>query len=913
MVGALSDSGLGFGVGVTSNGGFGFALRLPAGAQWVTTENGTKYVTITDNGVVKRLYKFGTFAFTPVDIDTSAAIGALAGTFDVSSPGGYPVTLTTTDPNFTISGASLLVAVPLQPVRYYVQVKATDANGWKWPKLFMIDVDAAVVLQDVTISKQLQVGVPVPAGTVIDGVAVGAACTSGIAGVTFDDTVRPVTVSGTPTVTGLIANAIHQSLGGHTKDSAYSVLEGAPTFTVNPVTTGPAQVGQTRVTTNGIAPGATSYPKQYFRRPGTTGNGTAITGAFNPEYVQQAGDLGGQTRCRIRAFRGSLFTEYYTEWSDTIVAAPVTVPVNTTPAVITSAMSGGSGLNDVLTVTASGEWTGASGGVTGEWLSNNVETGVTATSFERTMPHLTATLVWRETATGADGAHTTQNSNAIVGDAGAKKWWRALIDPEEKIDLRTGNLAFTYDDDRDYIAIAGTHITADKRTGTLQFKGGRYSWVVGPNMGAKQLQIVDNVWFAAMFSHDATDAESTDGFAFGGTAARPQSGVVFNSRAWGSWGPRNSWKYYGQENKATITRFERLSLNEWRLEIAAPFPEPVTAGQAIPSARKFKIAKVPGFDPLTGPHGDFECIEVLSPTSFRLKLTTFFTIASAWNLLTRPGIGSNFTSGTAYFMGAGASAPGGYLDAQEHADALGQQDAGKEADEVVWERCTAQTAYQTIRVSQGITHPPFFEFIDCNFTHGTTRDPQEVSTQHFYSGTIRGLKASGTYMQSRFGAPLETYGIGVTAWVNQIGNANAWSSVTVNGQKRVSNPNMVGYFIDGPAPADSCTRTGSTATMPTFLGYAGPDLSRFTAVTLEKGSGAALATGILDRIVVDYDGPEIIDWTISGIDPSILDKGPGRRILAGPAYVAGTAYTFTVNLTPRGSGLTKSQSVTRAA
>ncbi|CAH0355304.1 hypothetical protein [Sphingobium sp. CECT 9361] len=322
------------------------------------------------------------------------------------------------------------------------------------------------------------------------------------------------------------------------------------------------------------------------------------------------------------------------------------------------------------------------------------------------MPYLTATLVWRETATGADGAHATQNSNAIVGDAGAKTWWKALIDPEEKIDLRAGNLAFTYEDDRDYVSIAGTHITADKRTGTLQYKGGRRGWVVGPNMGAKQLQITDNLWFAAMFSHDATDAESTDGFAFGGTAARPQSGVVFNSRAWGSWGPRNSWKYYGQENKATITRFERLSLNEWRLEIAAPFPEPLTAGQAIPSARKFKIAKVPGFDPLTGPHGDFECIEVLSPTSFRLKLTTFFTIASAWNLLTRPGIGSNFTSGTAYLMGAGASAPGGYLDAQEHADALGQEDAGKEADVVIWERCTAQTAYQTIRVSQGICQRP---------------------------------------------------------------------------------------------------------------------------------------------------------------------------------------------------------------
>lgn len=894
------------------NGGFGWALRLPAGAQWVTTENGTKYVTKTISGKEYRLYKFGTFDFTPVDIDTSAAIGALAGTFDVSSPGGYPVTLTTTDPNFSISGASLVVALPLQPVAYYVQVKATDTNGWKWTKLFSIDVDAAPVLQDVTFSKQLQIGVPVPAGTVIDGIAVGATVTSGIAGVTFNDAVRPVTVSGTPTVSGTIANAIHQSLGGQTKDSGYSVLAGAPAFTVNPVTAGPAQVGQTLSTLNGTAPGASSFARQYFRRPGTTGSGSAISGAFNPDYLQQSSDLGGQIRCRVRAFRGSLYTEYFTDWSATIVAPPVAVPVNTTPPVITSAMGAASGFNDVLTVSAPGVWSGASGGVVGQWLADNLETGVTATSFERTAAYLTATLVWRETATGDDGAHTTQNSNAIVGDAGAKTWWKALIDPEEKIDLRAGNLAFTYEDDRDYISIAGTHITADKRTGTLQYKGGRRGWVVGPNMGAKQLQITDNLWFAAMFSHDATDAESTDGFAFGGTAARPQSGVVFNSRAWGSWGPRNSWKYYGQENKAAITRFERLSLNEWRLEIAAPFPEPLTAGQAIPSARKFKIAKVPGFDPLTGPHGDFECIEVLSPTSFRLKLTTFFTIASAWNLLTRPGIGSNFTSGTAYFMGAGASAPGGYLDAQEHADALGQEDAGKEADVVIWERCTAQTAYQTIRVSQGVIYPPLFKIIDCNFTHGTARDPQEVSTQHFYSGTIRGLEVSGTYMQSRFGAPLETYGIGVTAWVNQIGNANAWSSVTVNGQKRVTNPNMVGYIIDGLAPADSCARTGSTATMPSFLGYAGPDLSRFTAVTLEKGSGTALAPGILDRIVVDYDGPEWIEWTITDIDPLVLYKQPGsRRILAGPAYVAGTEYTFTVNLTPRGSGLTKSQSVTR--
>jgi len=207
--------------------------------------------------------------------------------------------------------------------------------------------EAEVVLPLASFSRKPQIGVALT-DTVIEGIEEGITVTCNVPGITVDDTVRPVAASGTPTTAGTFSNGLVTGYAGDTRLSPVTVLEGAPAFTVDPVMSGTFQVGQTVTTTSGTAPGATSFAYQLFRRKAGTENGLAVSGAFATTRAIPDADVGYQYRYRVRAFRGVLYGEAFTAWSDEIIAAVGTLPEFTGA----SSFSGNVEVGDTLTAVA---------------------------------------------------------------------------------------------------------------------------------------------------------------------------------------------------------------------------------------------------------------------------------------------------------------------------------------------------------------------------------------------------------------------------------------------------------------------------------------------------------------------------------------------------------------------------------
>lgn len=305
--------------------------------------------------------------FTASPLDTNADPGDICGTI-APLPDGGAVTYTLADDfgdMFAISGANVVIGTSAVSAGIYSLIaNAVNVSGWTWKVPCLVTItQAEVTLPLASFSKRLQIGVELT-DTVIEGIEEGITVTCNVPGVTVDDTVRPVTASGTPTVSGTIADGLVTAFGGDEQPAPVEVLAGAPAFTVDPVMSGTFQVGQTVTTTSGTAPGAMSFAYQLFRRNTGTGNGLAVSGAFNPTRDIPAADEGYQYRYRVRAFRGSLYGESFTAWSTAIVAATETLPVFSGA----SSFSGDTLVGDTLTAVA-GAGTGTA---SVQWTANNV-------------------------------------------------------------------------------------------------------------------------------------------------------------------------------------------------------------------------------------------------------------------------------------------------------------------------------------------------------------------------------------------------------------------------------------------------------------------------------------------------------------------------------------------------------------
>ena len=305
--------------------------------------------------------------FTAAAIDTNGQPGDICGTI-APLPDGGAVTYTLADTfgdMFAISGATVVIGTSAVVSGVYsLTANAVNVSGWTWAVPCLVTVtEAAIVLPMASFSRQPQIGVALT-DTVIEGIEEGITVTCNVPGITVDDTVRPVAASGTPTTAGTFSNGLVTGYAGDTRLSPVTVLEGAPAFTVDPVMSGTFQVGQTVTTTSGTAPGAMSFAYQLFRRNTGTGNGLAVSGAFNPTRDIPVADEGYQYRYRVRAFRGSLYGEAFTAWSTAIVAATETLPVFSGA----SSFSGSTLVGDTLTAVA-GAGTGTA---SVQWTANNV-------------------------------------------------------------------------------------------------------------------------------------------------------------------------------------------------------------------------------------------------------------------------------------------------------------------------------------------------------------------------------------------------------------------------------------------------------------------------------------------------------------------------------------------------------------
>lgn len=305
--------------------------------------------------------------FTASPIDTNGQPGDICGTI-APLPDGGAVTYTLADDfgdMFAISGANVVLGTSAVFAGIYsLTANAVNVSGWTWAVPCLVTVaEAEVVLPLASFSRQPQIGVALT-DTVIEGIEEGISVTCNVPGITVDDTVRPVAASGTPTTAGTFSNGLVTGYAGDTRLSPVTVLEGAPVFTVDPVMSGTFQVGQTVTTTSGTAPGATSFAYQLFRRNTGTGNGLAVSGAFNPTRDIPAVDETYQYRYRVRAFRGSLYGEAFTAWSTAIVAATETLPVFSGA----SSFSGDTLVGDTLTAVPGA----GTGPASVQWTANNV-------------------------------------------------------------------------------------------------------------------------------------------------------------------------------------------------------------------------------------------------------------------------------------------------------------------------------------------------------------------------------------------------------------------------------------------------------------------------------------------------------------------------------------------------------------
>jgi hypothetical protein len=206
--------------------------------------------------------------------------------------------------------------------------------------------------------------------------------------------------TGTPTVAGTIADGLVTAIPGDDASGTCGCAGRRSGVHGRSRNVGHIPDGADDHVTSGTAPGATSFAYQLFRRNTGTGNGTAVTGAFNPTRDIPAADEGYQYRYRVRAFRGSLYGEAFTAWSDAIIAAVDTLPTFSGA----SSFSGSTLVGDTLTAVA-GAGTGTA---SVQWVANNVAIpGATS---------LTYVLQWGDRYKSIKPVVTRTNAAGAVAD-----------------------------------------------------------------------------------------------------------------------------------------------------------------------------------------------------------------------------------------------------------------------------------------------------------------------------------------------------------------------------------------------------------------------------------------------------------------------------------------------------------------
>lgn len=567
-------------------------LDLRAGQS--TLGNGEQYLAAMDSGKKKRLYVMvggkkrylkvaGSFTFTPgAALDTTANVGAVVGSFSAVAPSGGAVTITLLadgDSGFDIVGSNLVIENPPSVGSYSLIAMATDATGWKCRLPFTVAIAEAPTIPDVTFSKQLQVGVAL-SGVTIEDVPVGATVALADPGLVANSAVRPVTVTGTPTLSGNPTNYVTLA-GAINSPLAFSprVLSAAPYNQTPPMLDGLPEAGQTLTAVGDVwANSPTSEQPQWFKKsPG--GTVTAYTPGTKRSLVLPTDFVGYQFQCRIDKFNaGGKNTDspITTPWSDPIVAASPAPPVNnvlpnfTGSALIGSDLTGDDGL-----------WSGASGAKTYRVLrSGQPIPGATSKTYRTTWADAGKPLQLEVTAVNGSGSSTValsapftpsyEFSGAGLGIDAFKHYYTypTQINPleigEARNDARPGtgvlaslstsNWQPAVIDTRQDVFGVGTKLFSGALTRSVyKLRGGKTIMAVGFDMQGAEFDLsqVANVGYLEGFRDDARGKSPRDQITLGGTTG-VSPGPIFILQDFDLYGTGGN--HYATEVSATDLR-----------------------------------------------------------------------------------------------------------------------------------------------------------------------------------------------------------------------------------------------------------------------------------------------------------------------------------------------------------------------
>lgn len=904
---------------------------------------------VWDDGVSRK--------FTASPLDTNADPGDLCGTI-APLPDGGAVTYTLADTYgdmFAISGATVVIGTSAVVSGIYsLTANAVNVSGWTWAVPCLVTVtEAAIVLPMASFSRQPQIGVALT-DTVIEGIEEGVTVTCNVPGIAVDDTVRPVVASGTPTTAGTFSNGLVTAIPGDTQAAPVVVLEGAPAFTVDPVMSGTFQTGQAISVTSGTAPGATSFAYQLFRRNTGTGNGTAVTGAFNPTRAIPAADEGYQYRYRVRAFRGSLYGEAFTAWSDAIIAAVDTLPTFSGA----SSFSGSTLVGDTLTAVA-GAGTGTA---SVQWTANNVAiAGATS---------LTYVLQWSDRYKSIKPVVTRTNAAGSVADTtvltpivcepklsaayhGNPSWYdgsverkmtQILVTPYEpgvngtaKVTSSFSSRQRTFDQRVDFYyrgslhwATPGTFIGA-----AISNSGGRNGIYMGFNTDGWKVQHIRANGKVHMLSFGSNTLRYNDNIFYGGskTSTSPgnQETYIQGCRLTPLGTYANPWIVAGVEASG-LNEFDILSVTrtgsstvEITIDLSSR-PSYTSSGGTVTLARDPVVV-----DPTTGKAGYVILygVEVTSGVVDALNETwnTNYDI-TGWNAGTGKITATMAMDPSDFTPTVGASAVAGtgkcvvmIKQADNHGDG-GQKNEGP--------------AGHTYRNGNHYLGNYTIWGIDGNYANGqngitcsnetiervTSVNPQEWFAQYLYYQLSSGSEFDCEFTNIKIKNLPAKIGLKKAVLPNRddpftLSNGNEFLAAGTD-----LYPNAIGGVEYDPTAPDQVPADRNFWTYtPTFHGQRNPTNADLTGITLTPtawSSGAAVGTEVGQLVLAhllpdglnDASGrPVIVDFTISGANAGKVSQG-WSGLLYTTASTGGSSFTIDVTATVRDSAANYGAAVT---
>ena len=895
--------------------------------------------------------------FTASSLDTNADPGDLCGTI-APLPDGGAVTYTLADDYgdmFAIDGATVVLGTSAVISGVYsLTANAVNVSGWTWAVPCLVTItEAAIVLPLASFSRQPQIGVALT-DTVIEGIEEGISVTSNVPGISLDDSVRPVVATGTPTVSGTISNGLVTAIPGDEQPAPVVVLEGAPSFTVDPVMSGTFQAGQTVSVTSGTAPGATSFAYQLFRRNTGTGNGLAVTGAFATTRAIPDADVGYQYRYRVRAFRGVLYGEAFTAWSADIIAAVGTLPEFTGA----SSFTGNVEVGDTLTAVA-GTGTGTA---SVQWTANNVPISG-ATSFTYVLQWSDRNKSIKPVITRTNGvgavADTTvltaivcepKLSSAYFGDPswydGSTLRWMTpiLVTPYEpgvggtvKVTSSSSSRQRTFDQRIDVYYRGSLHWNTPGTPigNAISNSGGRNVLYMGFNSDGYKTQHLRATGKAHFVSLGSNTPRYQDQIFYGGskTSSSPgfQTTYIQGCRLCPLGTYANPWIIAGQEasglNEFDILSVTRTGTNTVEITIdLSSRPSYTSSGGTVTLARDPVVV-----DPTTGKGGYVILygVEVTSGVVDELNETwnTNYDI-TGWNAGTGKITATMAMDPSDFTPTVGTSAVAGtgkcvvmIKQADNHGDG-GQKNEGP--------------AGRTYRHGNHYLGNYTIWGIDGNYSNGQngitssvevierllTVDPQEWAVQMLYYQ----LSSGSSFTYEFANVFIKNLWPKVNLKRQVLPNRDDEFTLT-NGNGFLAAgtdlyPNAVGGVEYDPTVPDAVPSSRNFWTYePVFHGQRDPTNADFTGISLTPtawSSGAAVGTEVGQLILAhllpdglnDASGrPVIVDFTISGANAGKVSQG-WSGLLYTTASTGGSSFTIDVTATVRDSAANYGAAVT---